>query len=439
MAKGNALDSQTPDAAVLVMLAGNSCAPCYSFSSDSPTGPALTPEDFDEVYQWATAGGAETAGLFFLAPAVGPLNPSIAAVLQAIPDQVVVPLMPADQQESLLGVAPAPDQTVVADKLDQAVSLAQHIGGRPLIIHVQPEGIARVAECLLQMAPDTGHVVLRLDDPHLLQDEDFAQYQRQLEALAVPYLTMNAIGRQHSAGLLDVSALDVRGDRKDTCPVGADFLVLGPDRSIYPCPAYYHAGPEFSLGRVPSVVEDRSRDREPAVLRSSIQGLHECPGCPFLGTRSLAARERISRLLATEHAARQYLVSQASRSGYLLNCLHVLQTRNSEIQSRREGGEEAVLFSSRQMHDVSMDEFRAALRDIEEAAQRACRGRVRPGPGEECLIRWQPVPELPPDSRRAVFRRRVREMIEMLSGLPSADGTGPGDSDAVRSQRVGKG
>jgi len=398
---------------VLLMLSDNCCLPCYTFDSKEECKAKLSPKNLRHILLWAANAEPKMPELLFLAGDDEPLEPSIASVLVDMGDQVVTPLLSIDKQKSL-GIPFSRNQTVVARNLSQLVTHAEDIAGRSVILHIERTEIGRLAESLLYIQDYLGAITLRLRDVHLLGDDDLQSYEQQLASIADIGLMKQAAGTEGKLRLLNLSALGAATSRTARCPAGKGFVTIGPDGCIYPCPAFYRAGKEYSLGSI------RSRVNEPADFtwnrqHCGICGSTQCPGCPFLESSELAGKEQVCRVYEAEDRATQELLLRVARSGYLFDCLRTLKARECAAKSQREGGEGFA--ADLQVYDITFGEFVQALHDLKLATESLADKSSENDNYDSILNRWSELPEIPSTSQRSVFRRRVLEILTELRQL----------------------
>jgi len=395
------------------MLSNNCCSPCFTFESNGEEQVKLLPEALRDILLWVAKAKPTMPELLFLVGADEPLDPSVASVLEDMGDQVITPLLPIDKQESL-GIPFSKNQTVIVRNLHEFVAQADNIAGRPVILYIERGEIRRLAETLLALQDAVGSVTLRLRDVHLLGDHDFQTYERQLAGVADIGLMKQAAGTEGKFRIVNLSLFGSAEKRNIRCPAGTGFVAIGPDGCVYPCPAFYHAGQEYSIGSIGSMAD------APAAVKwnqqqCSICGSAQCPGCPFLELSHLAGKEKICRVYEAENRATQELLPRVAQSGYLFDCLRTLKARECATKSQREGGESFV--ADQQVYDVTFSEFVQALHDLKLAAESVADKSSKDDNYDSILEGWSELPEIPLASQRSIFRRRVREILTELGQL----------------------
>lgn len=294
----------------LVMLSSNCCQPCYTFEINNGKHFKLSSEDLKDVLLWAAKVQPTVTEVLFLAADDEPLDPSIASVLQDIADQVVTPLLSLDRQRAL-GIPFSRNQTVVARNLNEIVRQKDNIAGRPVILHVERSEISRLAKGLLAVQDFIGTIRLCLCEIHLLENQHLQTYEQQLAQIADTGLMKQAMGTEAKFRILNLSGDKSREDRSSRCPAGIGFITVGPDGFVYPCPAFYYAGREHSLGSINSITS------EPANIKWESQqcgicGSTRCPGCPFLESSQIASKEQLCKVYEAENHANRDMLSRVA-------------------------------------------------------------------------------------------------------------------------------
>jgi len=402
---------------ILVMLSDNCCCPCYTFEANTKDKARLSAEELKDIIVWAANAEPEVPELFFLTEADEPLDSSVASVLEDMSEQVVTPLLPVSQQE-LLGIPFSINQTVVARSLGQAVTLANNISGRPIILHIERNEIGRLAESLLTIQDFVGKIRLCLRDIHLLEDHDIETYEQQLAGISDVALMKQATGTEGKLDLLNLRVVSWTRKGIARCPAGAGFVVIGPDSRIYPCPAFYYAGWKYSIESISDITSGFA-DINWNLRQCSICGSIKCPGCPFLESSQLTGREKICRVYEAENRATENLMPRVARSGYLFDCLRTLKTRDCATKSQDEGGGKFV--ANRQVYEITFDEFTQALCDLKLAAESVINKAPEGDRYGSILSRWLELQEIPSVSQRSIFRRRVYELLAELRRLINID------------------
>jgi radical SAM protein with 4Fe4S-binding SPASM domain len=395
------------------MLDDACCLPCFTFDDGAGRKIHLSPADLKEILLWAAKAKPTMPELLFLAGADTPLDPLVASVLEDMGEQVITPLLPIEKQNSL-GIPFSINQTVVVDNLKQVVSQVEDIAGRPIILHVDRAEIPILAESLLAIQGSIGAVRLCLRNSHTLEDNDLQTYEQQLASIADIGLMKQATGAEGRFRILNLSVIGSGSRENGRCPAGTGFVAIGPDAHVYPCPAFYYAGQEYSFGSIRSMVKKPSTinwNQQQCGMCGSVQ----CPGCPFLESGDFPGKEQICRVYEAENRASKELLLRASKSGYLFECLQILKTRECADESQREGGES--LTASRQVHDIRFDEFTDALKDLKLALESLIDESSGKSNYDRILSRWSELSEIPSTSQRNVFRRRVSEVLKEMRQL----------------------
>jgi radical SAM protein with 4Fe4S-binding SPASM domain len=403
------IDSNT---SVLIMLNGNCCLPCYTFGNNDKGEAKLPLQDLRDILLWAANTEPYMPKLLFLTGTDGPLDSSVASVLKDMADQVITPLLPLDEQEKM-GIPFSQSQTAIAPSLDHITANADNIMGRPVILHVERAEIGKIAEKLLLVQDSISAVTLRLRDIHLLDDCDIENYREQLAKVADIGLMKQASGIEGMFRLSNLTVLNRETTRLTRCPAGTGFVVIGPDAGIYPCPAFYYAGPERSMGSIHSVAKNSAIINRNG-QQCGICGSEQCTGCPFLESSQFINKEQICKIYKAEIQAAEELMPRVAQSGYLFDCLRTLMTRDSANKSHTEGG--ANLEAKQQVNDITFNSFVKALHDIKLAAESVADKSSRMS-YDSITSRWSDSEGIPADSRMGIFRKRVYEILTQLKQL----------------------
>jgi len=398
---------------VLVMLNSSACSPCYTFDTKEKKQECLSAEYLRDILFWVAEAEPVMPEIFFLVGIEEQLDSFVVSVLEDMGDQIIVPLLPIDKQESL-GIPFSRNQTVIASNLNEIAAQADNIACRPVILHVGPNEINRLAETLLTIQDFIGSISVRLHNIHLLEDQGVESYKQQLAAISDIGLMKRATGSEGKLGLLNLSVLGSAMNRITRCPAGTDFVTVGPDGFIYPCSAFYHVGQECSIGTI-----NGTTDESPAISwnkqECGICGSARCVGCPFLESSQLVGKENICKVYKAENLAIEELLPRVAKSGYLFDCLRTLRTRDCATKSQDEGGESFI--AGQQVHDITLSEFIQSLQDLKLAAELAAGKSSEDNNYEYILNRWSELPDIPPNSQRGIFRARVREILTELKQL----------------------
>jgi len=397
---------------VLVMLSGNCCLPCYTFGNNGKSEAKLPLQDLRDTLLWAANTEPYMPELLFLVGTDEPLDSSVASVLKDMADQVITPLLSLDEQEKM-GIPFSQNQTTIASSLDHIVAHTNDIAGRPVILHVDRAEIDKIAEKLLLVQDNISAVTLRLRDIHLLNDRDLENYREQLAKVADTGLMKQAGGIEGMFRLSNLNVLNRETNRLARCPAGTGFVVIGPDAGIYPCPAFYYAGPKYSIGSIRSITNNSAIINRNG-QQCSICGSEQCAGCPFLESSRFTNKEQICKMYKAEIRAAQELMPRVAQSGYLFDCLRTLMTRDCSNKSHTEGG--ANLEAKQQVNDIAFSAFVKALHDLKLAVE-----SIADDPSQvnydSIISRWSDSEGLPEDSRMSIFRKRVREILTHLQQL----------------------
>ncbi len=395
------------------MLSSNSCSPCHIFESREGFAEKLSAEDLKDVLLWASSLTPANPEIIFLAGADDPIEQSITSALDEVAEHVVTPLMPLEEQQQK-GIPFSPEQTVIARSLRHAVATADSIAGRPAVIHVEPSEIGILSGSLLSVQESFGSVTIRLRNLDLLDENDLASYTRELAVIAESSLMKNAMGAGRKVGVMNLSILAPSSDTAGACPAGRDFAVVGPDRGLYACPAFYHAGPEYRLGSARRAGADTG-EATANPWTCNTNGSKQVPRCLFLRLTHPNGEEQMCRMREAESRASRQFLRRVTKSGYLFDCLRTLRNADCQSDSRREGGED--LAADLHLHDVKFSEFISALDDLKYAAQASLEQSPQGFKLDSVLNRWRESPAIPPNSRRGIFRRRVAEILTGLTQL----------------------
>jgi hypothetical protein len=396
--------------AVLVMLDDACLSPCYVFSESRPRGSRLALENLRDLLVQAS-GMEKPPEVFFLASDESPLEPPVRSAIDGLGDNVIVPLLPLDRQESL-GIPFSRTQTVTARNLTDLLSKAGDVDGRPVVVHIERQEIPRLRRSLIAIQDLVGSITLRLRDiPHLTAD-DIAFYESELAMIADIGLMKNATGTGGNLCISNIAMAGLARNRAARCRAGRDFAFLAPDGRIYPCPAFYYDGCERA-----TMAGDCEPDEavipksEPHACR--LCGSTDCAGCAFL-QRRYCSNENLCNVLKAELSARQNLLFRVAQSGYMFDCLRVLKAKELEERSRQEAGDEHLFRSY--VDGVTPNDLICALRDIATFTEAAAES-VHALQCQSILHNWSDANGQPQKSQKAIFRRRVMEILEDLVQL----------------------
>lgn len=400
-----AITNISSNISVLVMLSDDCCLPCHTFESHCKNKTKLSLQNVRDILLWAADAEPKMPEILFLVGRSDPIDPSVATILEDIADLVVTPLLSIEQQESL-GIPFSTNQTVIVNCLNQIVDQADSIADRPIILHIEREEIDKLAESLLVIQDFIGNITLRPHNIHLWEDNDFLNYERQLASISNVGFMKSASSTEGKLNLLNLNVASSVRKRINRCPAGAEFVAIGPDGYIYPCPAFYNEGQRHSIGSI----KDKSTELRKNSLDSrqcSFCNSLQCPGCPFLELGELPGKEKICKIYEIENKIKEGLLNRVTQSGYLFDCLRTLKTKECATKSQNEGGES--LDANQQVHDVTFDEFIQSLKDIKIVAEQSLNN------GHDTILNyWCELKEIPLSSQRNIFRRRVYEILEEI-------------------------
>lgn len=260
---------------MFVMLSNKALSPCYMFNGNHQNGTIkLTAEKLKSIMKWATGGKSSIPNLFFLADDKEKLDPAIARFLENIPEQILVPLVSAAEQEEL-NIPFSEKQTVIAATLKQLVAEKDNIRGRPVIAHVERYEIDRLADLLLSIKDRIPQITLRLLKADELSDEQIDVYKKQLDLLR------DVLRLESTLHLNGIQRLHLNGNKSHTrCPAGRQLVTVGPDGNIYPCPAFFQSrnnGQPIDLIKNSFVQFSALRGNPGCVC-----GSDKCPGCEYM-------------------------------------------------------------------------------------------------------------------------------------------------------------
>ncbi|MHC4757723.1 MAG: hypothetical protein ACYTE8_03610 [Planctomycetota bacterium] len=398
------------------MLSSKAPSPCYTFQTNDINKDKLSIENFRDILLWAANAEPKMPELLFLVGPDEPLEPSVASVLEDMSEQVITPLLPISKQDSL-DIPFSVNQTVIANSLDEIITQADNIAGRPVILHIDNTEIDRLGAGLLLIQDSISNISLRPRNIHLWKEHDFQVYEQQLVSISDIGLMKKAMGTKDELSILNLSILNSSArSHIAQCPAGTGFVVIGPDGHVYSCPAFYHAGREYSMGYIHDTAKKSAainwNRQQCGICNSEL-----CPGCPFLESSELAGREKVCKVYEAERHATQNLIPRVARSGHLFDCLRTLKARDCASKSQAEGGE--ALTSNQQIYDVAFDEFVRSLQDLKLAAKHVTDKSSESNSYDSILNRWLELPEIPSNSQRSIFRRRVLDTLTELRRLRS--------------------
>ena len=390
--------------ALLVMLDSACPSPCFTFENHL-SKEKLPVETFKNILRLSAKVKPYPPELVFM---IGdnPLEPSIANFLSDIGDNIICPIIPPKQQDTL-GIPSSINQTVIARSLTELITNKENVGARPVILHVEQSELKVLAKSLFSMQKRLGHVILRPRNLHLYDQKDFQIYKEELIKIGTQIYREIASG-----GYFNVSIQEMRlGGNTPRCPAGNSSLTIGPDGLIYPCPAFYHAGQDNSIGSV-SDMKNFSNFIQHQDKLCKACGDPLCRRCLLLESGVIRNEKQACQLYATENRAAYKVMEKVSCSGYLFEGLLTLKNRGVFDESTLEG---VGLQSDGQICDVTYEEFTQALHDIYHATKALAKDSTLSDNQVSILYKkWQKLPGILPGSRKEIFRIRVYDIIEKL-------------------------
>lgn len=238
----------------------------------------LSVDKLKSALKWATQ--SSVPNLFFIADETEKLEPSVSAFLKSIPEQIIVPLVSLQRQEELQ-IPFSEKQTVVVCNLNRLITESGSIRKRSVIVHVNNDEIAQLADTLLSIKDMIPQITLRLRDAHKLDSKQIETYKKQLSIIR------DVLSLRGELNLADINKIHVNGGNgQNHCPAGGKSVTVGPDGEFYACPAFFYAG-----------MKNFSK-REKA--ECTICGSKVCPSCEFLASSDFQDRQQLCNLYQAE-------------------------------------------------------------------------------------------------------------------------------------------
>jgi radical SAM protein with 4Fe4S-binding SPASM domain len=399
--------------ALLVMLQGDASSPCYEFTnkdSNRRVFDRLSVNTLKDLLLWAgNEDNPSPPQIFFIAGNKEPLAASIATILEDMGDHFITPLLSLKKQR-VLKIPFSVNQTVVAKSLKSLLASKDNIQNRPIILHIEHDEIPDLAGKLLSIQNLIRRITLRIKNPHNLQKDDLLKYKKQLDILADMSLMRKASSIENRFDISNLDILDSKKTATTPCPAGSNYIVVGADKKLYSCMAFYRDGKGNSFGTIDDVFSNMVECLDKKIC--GICNSSTCFGCTYLEQTSDKHKETICKIYEIEKKCKEQLLERIARSGYLFDCLGSLKTRQSALKSKMTNYNEIKAKS--QIHDIEFEEFTEALTDIELAARYVIDQSLN---GKQISTRWTQLPEIPHNSLRNVFRERVREILTRLEAL----------------------
>ena len=397
-------DNNLPtDASVLVMLDADCAQPCYTFGGRNEYSEKLSVDGLRNAFRWIAQQVPFSRDVRFLVGVVEPLSLIIAETICDIGHKLVLPLITLEKQNALR-IPFSEHQVVVAESLKCLKAKRLSIAGRPLILHLTKEEISDLAAVLLECQDDLGGVTIRLREIHMLCDSDIIEYGQQLGAIADASLAKSLSAMPVAFRIHNLRHRS-RSDVTDQCPAGRSIITIGPDQRLYPCPSFYNTNNELDIGNV------RGGDDYKLTVLNHVHSTACCCAHPCLANDTYQA----AKLAEAERSVVKDQMWRVATSPYLFDCLRMRLAQNAADRSRQEGEEK--LRTSHQEIDVTFDEFAQAHCDIHRAAESS---NFDVKFLNSLLEKWGDIEGQPASARRNVFRRRVRETLDVVSRIHSS-------------------
>lgn len=348
-----------------------------------------------------------TPDIIFMVGSDNPIDETMHGLINDFSNNIVFPFMPIANQLQLK-IPLSLHQTVMVSDISSLENDFHDLRGRPIILHLDRNNLRRLPDVFERISQDLGSVTLRPKRPQEYTAEDIAFYEEQLVTWGIHSYRCSAGSRLFRIMNINLAATH------NNCPARSNALTIGPDGMIYPCPAFYHAGQQHALGRADNVTDFHSLLKAAKQSCGLCQGAN-CAGCMFTETETVASNN-ICRLREAEQRAEHRVLKAVSCSAHLMYGLQMQEADMARIISELE--DPYSLMDIHQIHDIHLNDFAEALCDINRAAQ-LIESNATPAALQDLQNKWGERTGVLPYSRAAIFRRRVREIIEELAAAAS--------------------
>lgn len=402
------VDAQT--GAVLIMLDSFAPSPCHEFKRDEKRRETMSRAVLRDVLMLVgrLEGGVP---LVFSVGSLDALDSAVLKTLRRLDCEWVV------RSEVLADLGSEDLPTLVVFNLEDGMfASAESADVQYAMVHVSPDGISRFIRDLRGCPFPLYSLTLRAQDLDRFQEGDFLNYERQLAALGREIL-------EDSRGLYcpNLGYAEALG-----CGAGTTLLTVAPDGHLYPCPAFYHAGKSHALATVHDLIDEPGWQKR---IRLSCDNL-DCRACAFLSHTRNGNADEAFRFSEAESRAKWQLphVAIRSRKAWRGFCaLHASVSRQKTCSICNDAY--IVLPAS---GGLGLDMFCQALMDIWRLVMgELCMNDLPPASSREIQHRWQPSAGVASNTRDAIFRANVLEIVEELLYLRSQTEAGilRGDDD----------
>jgi CXXX repeat modification system protein len=389
------------EALVLIMLDDGCPSPCYCFGHSPAPGRSMSTEALTAALDWIAAFEPTPPAVFFMVSDPSRLEGQIKEFIREMAERLILPLMSRSEQERL-EIPATSGQTVVASSLDVLERHCAVTRGRSCIVHVSRAELPRVYE-VLNSAPvqrNAQRIRIRPYEIDRWRPADLEAYANLLAQWDTRVYRLMAGGT-----VPDAAAVRLEMDTAK-CPAVTRLITIGPDNFLYPCPAFYAAGPSHRLGSLDSVDRDTLFTTKPAEP-CNLCHEQDCPaclyGCSGLFHGEISVCDVSSMGRRRDAATSMRLVRQ---SAYLFDGLRIMKTNDARRTSESEGKD---LSADEHVFDITREDFARALCDIRQAEKCVIAGTPQGITG--LIDGWRGSPVVPTTSRQAIFYRRTAEIL----------------------------
>jgi len=396
--------TQSNEAGTVIVMLDNQCvSPCYCFDTDHREVRVMSPKLLDEVLEWVSQLQPSPPGMLYMVGAPQALDAEMREVLEDIAERVIcAPMPPAEQEQA--GLPFAKTQMVVFPSLADFERGRDILRGRSGVVHLGPEEVSR---WFTTVQAQTTEAKLRFRPKNLpLWDRSHLKaYQDQRSEIQADRLHLRASGVAVESGLNS-------GTR---CPARRTLATIGPDGLCYPCPTFYYAGQTDGLGALKTLAADRvfSQDGE---HKCRLCLSERCEACLFYESgHATEGKVRVCELRPgmDEDASWASIVWLKDQSGYLFDNF------KSDSFEKLTAEEQDNLWASKQVDDISFQEFISALRAINQTTEALMKGTREVA--DHLISQYEKAVESAPKTPKTFFS--YEELTRTLEDLSTKEGT----------------
>jgi CXXX repeat peptide maturase len=154
-----------------------------------------------------------------------------------------------------------------------------------IIFRLSKSGLPKLSSRLNLLLPKSKRINIVLTDIEKHGEEDFVEYQRQLEKVSLKILGLSA---KKDPPELNVLTDRIALARMNNCDAGLTHLTVAPNGKLYVCPAFYYNNAGDTLGKIRNEVPIKNRRllelKYSPICR--ICDAYHCKRCVFLNKMS---------------------------------------------------------------------------------------------------------------------------------------------------------